>query len=170
MPLPPRIPGATGTYPNLYESGDVPKLPIQDKLEELRVTNFDESTPGFAQTNRTYTPPTGSKTETLQLADRATPAPQLNEQIGFTARTVIISNWTPQFAWVETIGDYVAPWVVNMVKQVPSGTQNAKIQFAPPPGVTQPAAVSTTSLIITLTEDFLMPTNGLELKLPTLPT
>ncbi len=170
MPLPVRIPGAGGQYPNLYESGDVPKLPIQEKLDELRVSQFGDSQPGLSETNRTYTPPTGNKTETLQCNIGSV----LNEQIGFTARTAIISNWTTQFAWVETVGDYIAPYQVGVVRQIPSGTQNAKVALGTlgsPPGITQPAASSGTSeqLIITLTEDFLMPNAGVLLKLPTVP-
>lgn len=169
MPLPVRIPGATWpTGPTEITAGDVPPLPIVEKLQELRVSPSGDSMPGLSQTNRLYTPPTGSKTETMLLFD--TTGTTLNEQIGFTARTLLASNWTPQFAWIETIGDYIAPWTIGMVRQVPSGTQNAKASWAPPPGVTQPTVVSACQLIITLTEDFLMPTDGQLLKLPTVPS
>lgn len=168
MPLAPRTPGAT--WPVEATAGDVPPLPIVEKLNELRVSNVGDSMPGLTQTNRLYDAPTGGKTETLQVNINSS----INEQIGFTARSMRVSNFTTQFGWIETVGDYISPYQVNVVWQIPSGTQNAKILLGPngvPPGITQPAASTGTSeqLIVTMTEDFLMPSAGILLKLPTVP-
>lgn len=171
MPIPVRNVGAT--FPVSELAGDVPPISMptpaltQDSpLDEARRVSWaGESKPNISQTNRLYVPDTAPNSEAMLVVCGST----FDNQIGFNARTLVISNWTIQFAWIECIKDWIPPYTIEMVRQIPSGTQNAKVLWEAPPGVTQPGANTAERMVLVFSEDFLMPSPGLNLKPPTLP-
>lgn len=140
-------------------AGDV-QMPPVETLDQLgirpRIGPVTDNSPNTEETNRFYTPPT-----TRHDYHRVLAGTNRNVQLGFTARSVRISNYTSLWAWIECLNDWVPPNMYAIVAQIPSGTQNSKIAWEAPPNRNQPVAQTTEELHLTWVEDFLMPSPGI---------
>lgn len=65
-------------------------------------------------------------------------------QLGFLARTIIVSNPTPFWWELPDQGTFVAPFTLNQVIALPTATERARILFNAPPQASQPQVVNQT--------------------------
>lgn len=76
----------------------------------------------------------------------------INEQIGFEAKVVRVENPTAAYWYLPNEQRYVQPFVTGLIIPL-TGTQNCRIEYAAPPGLTQPAAFGVTQAAIFVYED-----------------
>lgn len=85
--------------------------------------------------------------------------PAINNGLGFMARSIIVSN--PTALWWTISGVQVPPYIVNFVRVLESGTQNARIVAMAPGGVTQGAILPLESGQVQYVEDERVATPGI---------
>src|SRR5215472_4123401 len=77
---------------------------------------------------------------------KLTPA-TLDEQLGFTAQTVRIDNYSSHWLWLPAAGMYVPPFIYGVVANLSPGTGVAQWVVQPPPGYTDPTPVLESNVI-----------------------
>lgn len=82
--------------------------------------------------------------------------------VGFNARSVVISNYTPQYAYLPDLRMWVDPFRISLVLRVPASLMSnvARVQWFAPPGFTQPSLLAGAVLIALWTEAVLDPDAG----------
>lgn len=81
-----------------------------------------------------------------------------NESLGFPANSVIVSNWTPQ--WAKVAGEAIPPYTIGWVFRLNQSETGAKVSWEVPTGFTQPASVTGALLRHEWCEELLTPKPG----------
>lgn len=81
---------------------------------------------------------------------------------GMVVRSVVIHNYTPQFAYLPDLRMWVDPFRLGLVMRVPASLMSniGRIAWSQPPGFTQPSLLAGAVLIALWTEAELAPDAG----------
>lgn len=79
----------------------------------------------------------------------------VDRNLGFPINSIIVSNWTPQ--WARVSDQWVPPFGLNGVLKVPSANSSAKVIWEAPPGFTQPSTLTGGTLLVQFCEEPLAP-------------
>lgn len=74
------------------------------------------------------------------------PTRRAEEQLGFSANTVIVNNPTASYYYLPDVNYYVQPYTQQAIIPL-YGTQVARIEYTAPPGLTNPSIVDTTNSV-----------------------
>lgn len=118
---------------------------------------------GAAIQSPIQTPPAVPSRGYQQTIFNLVPTRDIDNQLGFPARTIIVDNNTPQWWYIPTAGTLVPPWRMRVVIPLPVATQHAQAKaVTTPPGVAIAPTISgvTTSGQITFYERLYVPSPG----------
>lgn len=66
---------------------------------------------------------------------------KVNIGLGFTARSIVVDNWTNQYVRLPAAGQTILPYTVGAVRKC-EGTTSAELRFEAPGGYAEPATVA----------------------------
>lgn len=68
----------------------------------------------------------------------------------FRARSVMASNYTTQFAYVDAADDWIPPLTVGWIRKISQDTPEGRVYWGAPAGINQPAIGSASSIMVVL--------------------
>lgn len=84
--------------------------------------------------------------------------------LDFRARSVMASNYTTQFAYVDAADDWIPPLTVGWIRKIAQDTPEGRVYWGAPAGITQPVANSPAAIMVVLwLEEELRPSPGVSI-------
>jgi hypothetical protein len=90
----------------------------------------------------------------------ATTPAVINSQLGFTAQTVRVDNYSSHWLWFPSAGMWVPPFMYSAILNLSPGVPLAQYQIQAPTGYTDPTPVFESNVVTVWLEDMLQPQSG----------